>query len=128
LLCIEQNFMRMNAIFPIILLLTACLCQIALAANIGECKCWTRYEPRETNGVVQCHSQLTLLIVPCDIPQVPNCICKKAPVTSILTDKRGMWCSGSEEKWPCENVEEWNKYEKECKDERYCIPNSNKAD
>ncbi|GJQ66229.1 hypothetical protein Trydic_g4285 [Trypoxylus dichotomus] len=70
--------------------------------------------------------KLTLLIVPCNIPEVPRCLCERAPIISIQIDKDGYWCNGKEDKWACENVDDWSKYESECKNEVYCVPNSNK--
>ncbi|KAK9744068.1 hypothetical protein QE152_g8090 [Popillia japonica] len=55
----------------------------------------------------------------------PTCQCEKAPIIARMTDNRGIWCNGADENWPCENVDEWNKYESECKDVLHCIPNSN---
>lgn len=93
-----------------------------------DCHCWSNYAREETNGKVACHSTLTLDIVPCNIPEVPTCQCEKAVVNGIMTDRHGRWCMGAGGYWPCENAEEWNNYEQTCKNELYCIPNSQGKD
>lgn len=95
--------------------------------SIENCKCWINYVARRLDGKVQCHSVLSLATIPCNIPANPGCICEKDRVFSIMTDKDGMWCLGQGKKWPCENEDEWNEYEKECKVELYCIPNSHRS-
>lgn len=95
--------------------------------DVDNCKCWTNYMARKVGDNVQCHSVLSLARVPCNVPESPRCKCEEDVVTSIMTDKDGKWCQGHDKKWPCENAEEWNSYEQECKNELYCIPNSQKA-
>ncbi|GJQ66228.1 hypothetical protein Trydic_g4284 [Trypoxylus dichotomus] len=94
---------------------------------LESCKCWADYEPRDHDGTVQCHSLSTPLTTPCNIPEAADCHCKEDFIF-IMTDTEGKWCCfGVKDKRPCENVDEWNRYEEECNDDIHCIPNSNKA-
>lgn len=96
--------------------------------SLSGCKCWTNYAPRKIGRRVQCHCIMCGATVPCNIPEAPDCACRGSRVSGVITDKNGKWCfsSGDDSRWPCENVAQWRKYEKECKERRlYCIPNSN---
>ncbi|GJQ66227.1 hypothetical protein Trydic_g4283 [Trypoxylus dichotomus] len=98
------------------------------ADTLENCKCWTNYVPADFQGAAECHNVLTRMTQPCNIPEPPRCQCKEGSIIGIMTDVEGTWCYGGEgNKWPCENVDEWNRYEKECKNDIHCIPNSNKA-
>lgn len=99
-----------------------------VADDLDTCKCWTNYKATKEDAKVYCLSTLSLATAPCNIPEAPKCRCEKAPILGFMTDVDGTWCLGygPGNKWACENVEEWNKYEADCKDEVHCIPNSHK--
>lgn len=83
--------------------------------DITKCKCNEGYEARkDPDGKVKCYGILLKAIMPCNLVSHPKCKCSE-PVTSVLTDANGTWCTqftkGKEiKRWECENKEEWEEF------------------
>ncbi|VEN56991.1 unnamed protein product [Callosobruchus maculatus] len=93
------------------LLFLAC----SAADELSECKCTEGYEQkRDETGVVYCHGTILKSLLPCNMVIKPDCVCNEQ-ATSVLQDDFGTWCTkivdGKEEnRWTCENNDEWEAF------------------
>jgi hypothetical protein len=86
-------------------------------SNSDNCTCLEPdFVPTEFHGSVVCTSNKIRLIMECDKPFPPQCICPEK-YTGIENDSNGTRCIFAEngetvEKSPCENIEEIEEYER----------------
>nr|CAI5823032.1 unnamed protein product [Callosobruchus analis] len=97
------------------LVLASLFLAISTADELTDCKCTEGYEPKlDETGVVYCHGTILKSLLPCNMVIKPDCICNEQ-ATSVLQDDFGTWCTkvvdGKEEnRWACENNDEWEAF------------------
>ncbi|XP_017768219.1 PREDICTED: uncharacterized protein LOC108556560 [Nicrophorus vespilloides] len=97
-----------------ILISLAMLHANCLEYTLEECKCGEGYKAEKNEGgKVECLGVMVAHAKPCNLPEVPKCVCSEE-VSAILTDAEGSWCTNgkgdSKKKWACENKADWDEY------------------
>lgn len=90
---------------------------IANADELSDCKCGEGQEAQKTPEGVKCLGIVTKIILPCNLPRIPRCLCTGDATASVNSVDEGSYCvqndNGREVKrWNCENKEDWDEYKK----------------
>lgn len=99
------------------ILLGALLVILANGDEVPDCKCSPGTEAKQTPEGPKCLGIRTKIILPCNLPKIPTCLCTGDATASVNSVKEGSYCVQNEDgkevkRWDCENAEEWEEYNK----------------